>query len=284
MSKIKIVVDSTSGIDFMENKIDAEVLRLFVLFDGKQYVDGIDLTPKEFYEMIDANTHALPSTSQPTIGGTVEQFERLKSEGYTDLIVLTLSGGLSGTYATTVSAKEMVEDINVHIIDSKTAVAPTYQMASKAYDMVNEGKSVSEIVEFIEEIKNDYKIYLAVGDLTLLKKNGRLSTASAMIGSLLKVKPLLKVDEAGVVESVEKIRTMKKALRRMAETFIEEGKGASEVTILHSNCIELAEEFKAMIVEEDHTLESVVVYPLTPVIGSHLGTGTVGITFRKGRL
>lgn len=281
MSKIKIVVDSTSGIDLMENRIDAEVLRLFVLFDGNQYVDGVDLTPDNFYKMIDANTDALPSTSQPTIGGTVEQFERLKEEGYTDLICLTISGGLSGTYPTTVSARDMVDGINVHIIDSKTTVIPLYQMATKAYNMVNEGKSVEEIISYIESIKNDYKIYLAVGDLTLLKKNGRLSTASAMIGSLLKVKPLLKVAEAGVVESVEKIRTMKKALTRMAETFLEEGT-VSEVTILHSNCIELAEQFKAMIVEQDPKLADVVIYPLSPVIGSHLGTGTVGITFKKG--
>jgi fatty acid-binding protein DegV len=103
-----------------------------------------------------------------------------------------------------------------------------------------------------------------------------------MIGSLLKVKPLLKVAEAGVIESVEKIRTMKKALNRMAETFLEEEE-VTEVAILHSNCPELAEEFKAKIVDKDQSLEDVVVYPLTPVIGAHLGTGTVGITFRKRR-
>lgn len=282
MNKIKIVVDSTSGIDLMENKIDAEVLRLFVLFDGEQYVDGIDITPDDFYKMIEANTHALPSTSQPTIGGTVEQFERLKSEGYTDLIVVTITGGMSGTYATTVSAKDMVEGINVHIVDSRTTVIPLYNLAEKAYNMVEEGKSVEEIINKLEEIKDEYFIYLAVGDLTLLKKNGRLSTASAMIGSVLKVKPLLKVAEAGVIESVEKIRTMKKALNRMAETFLEEGE-VTEVAILHSNCPELAEEFKAKIVDKDQSLEDVVVYPLTPVIGAHLGTGTVGITFRKRR-
>lgn len=282
MDKIKIVVDSTSGIDLMENAIDAEILRLFVIFDGKQYVDGLDLTPEEFYNMIESNKEALPSTSQPTIGGTVEQFERLKSEGYTDLVCLTISGGLSGTYATTESAKDMVDGINIHIIDSKTTVQPLYSMAKQAYDMVEAGKSAVEIVEYIESIKNEYKIYLAVGDLTLLKKNGRLSTASAMIGSLLKIKPLLMVPESGVIETVEKIRTMKKALKTMVESFVAEGE-VSEVTIVHSNCVELAEDFKAQLVAEKSELENVEIYGLSPVIGAHLGTGTVGITFRRGR-
>lgn len=282
MNKIKIVVDSTSGIDLVENPIEAEVLRLFVMFDGKQYVDGLDLTPDEFYQMIDNNKSVLPSTSQPTIGGTVELFERLKEEGYEDLIVLTISSGLSGTFWTTESAKGMVDGINVHIIDTKKTVLPLYSMAEQAYEMVEAGKSAEEIVEYIESIKNNYKIYLAVGDLTLLQKNGRLSTASAMIGSLLKIKPLLKVDDSGVIETVEKIRTMKKALKTMVESFLEEGE-VSEVCIVHSNCIETAEDFKNQLVQENPELANVGIYGLSPVIGAHLGTGTVGITFRRGR-
>lgn len=283
MSKIKIVVDSTSGIDLMKNKIDAEVLRLIVMFDGEQYIDGLDITPDEFYNLIDSKKDVLPSTSQPTIGRTVEQFEKLKAEGYEDLICITISSGLSGTYATTVSARDMVEGINVHIIDSLTTVAPAYQLAEKAYKMANDGKSVKEIVDYIEKIKNDYKIYLAVGDLTLLKKNGRLSTASALIGSVLKVKPVLKVDNAGVVESVEKVRTMKKAIIRLTETFFEVGDEATEVTLVHSNCPELAQQVKDLLVAGNPVLADIAIYPLSAVIGSHLGTGTVGITFRKGR-
>jgi len=282
MSKIKIVLDSTSGIDLIQNKIDAEVLRLIVMFDGSEYVDGEDITPIEFYKLMDSKKEVLPSTSQPTIGRTVEQFERLKFEGYTDLICLTISSGLSGTYATTVSARDMVEGINVHIIDSLTTVAPLYQMAEKAFKMVEDGKTVPEIIEFIENIKNEYKIYLAVGDLTLLKKNGRLSTASALIGSALKVKPVLKVDDAGVVESVEKVRTMKKAISKLVEIFSGQG-DVSEVTLVHSNCLELAEQTKELIVLNNPEMIDISIYPLSPVIGSHLGTGTVGITFRKGR-
>ncbi len=282
MSKIKIVLDSTSGIDLVQNKIDAEVLRLIVMFDGKQYVDGEDITPLEFYNLMDSNKDVLPSTSQPTIGRTVEQFERLRDEGYTDLICLTISSGLSGTYATTVSARDMVEGINVHIIDSLTTAAPLYRLAENAYRMVEEGKTVPEITEYIEKIKGEYNIYLAVGDLTLLKKNGRLSTASALIGSVLKVKPVLKLDDAGVIESVEKVRTMRKAVSKLVEIFVGQG-DVSEVTLLHSNCLELAEQAKVLIVESNPELADITIYPLSPVIGSHVGIGTIGITFRKGR-
>ncbi len=281
MSKIKIVVDSTSGIDLMENPIDAEVLRLFVIFDGKQYRDGLDLTPEEFYEMIENNKSVLPSTSQPTIGGTVEQFERLKEEGYEELIVFTISSGLSGTYWTTESAKNMVEGLKIYTVDSRKTVMPLYSMAEQAYELVQQGKSAQEIVDYIESIKNDYKIYLAVGDLTLLQKNGRLSTASAMIGSILKIKPLLMIDDEGVIKSVEKIRTMKKALKTMVDAFVGEGE-VSEANILHSNSPELAEEFRTLLAEKKPELKDIPMFQLTPVIGSHLGRGTVGITFRRG--
>ena len=282
MSKIKIVLDSTSGIDLVQDKIDAEVLRLIVMFDGKEYVDGEDITPIEFYKLMDSKKEVLPSTSQPTIGRTVEQFERLRDEGYSDLICLTISGGLSGTYATTVSAKDMVEGVNVHIVDTLTTAAPLYLLAQAAFKMVNDGKTVTEILDYVEGIKNEYKIYLAVGDLTLLKKNGRLSTASALIGSVLKVKPVLRLDDSGVIESVEKVRTMRKAISRLVEIFTEQG-DVSEVTLLHSNCLELAEQTKEMIVESNPKMADITIYPLSPVIGSHLGTGTIGITFRKGR-
>ncbi len=281
MSKIKIVVDSTSGIDLVDNPIDAEVLRLFVLFDGEQYRDGLDLTPEEFYQMIENNKNVLPSTSQPTIGGTVEQFERLRDEGYEELIVFTISSGLSGTYWTTESAKNMVEGIKIHTIDSRKTVMPLYSMARQAYELVEQGESAQDIVEYIESMKNEYKIYLAVGDLTLLQKNGRLSTASAMIGSILKIKPLLMIDDEGVIKSVEKIRTMKKALKTMVDAFVDEGE-VSEVSILHSNSPELAREFKSLLMERKQGLKDIPVFQLSPVIGSHLGTGTVGITFRRG--
>lgn len=282
MSKIKIVIDSTSCIDLMPDKFDAEVLRLFIIFDGKQYIDGETITPEEFYKMIENNPHALPSTSQPTIGGTLEQFERLAKEGYDEIICLTISKGLSGTYATTVSAKEMVEaDIKITIIDSRTLAIPLFQLGKIAFEMVESGKTTKEIVAYINRIKNDYKIYLAVGDLTLLKKNGRLSTASAFIGKILKVKPVLKVDDAGIIESVSKVRTMKKAVNNLVDTFLEISNGkASDITILNSNCLELAEQFKKLLVAKDQSLADIPIYALTPLIGAHLGAGTIGITFK----
>ncbi|XMB86597.1 DegV family protein [Mycoplasmatota bacterium WC44] len=283
MSKIKIVVDSTSGFDMMEKRYDAEVLRLFVFFDGKEYVDGVDITPEDFYRMLDENKDVLPSTSQPTLGGTVEIFERLSKEGYEDIIAITISSRLSGTYATTVSARDMLDsDINVHVVDTLNVTYPVYFLGQIAYDMASEGKSAQEIVNHIEGIKGEYELYFAVGDLTLLRKNGRLSTASALIGTVLKVKPVLKIDDDGTIQAVTKVRTMKKSLQELVNTFFEitDGK-AEDIVILNSNCVELAEEFRGMLVSRDASLGNTPIYPITPVIGSHLGTGTVAISFRK---
>lgn len=284
MKKTKIVIDSTSGYDFMTEPYDAEVLRLHVLFGEETYNDGETITPDEFYEKLRNNPDVLPSTSQPTVGKTVEQFERLKSEGYTDLIVLTLSSKLSGTYATTVSAAEMVEGIDVHIIDTKSIILPVYLMGEMAYRMAERGKDPKEIVEHIESIKDEFHLFLAVGDLTLLRKNGRLSTASALIGNVLKVKPVLELTNDGVLETVEKVRTMKKALLKLADVFFNMSINVSDVAIFHSDSLELAEEFRTMLAEGHEHYNEVPIYGLTPVVGSHTGIGTIAIGFRKRRM
>lgn len=283
MNKTKIVLDSTSTYDLIENPIDAEILRLIVIFDGKEYVDGVDLTPEDFYKMLKADKNVLPSTSQPTVGRTVEQFEKLKEEGYTDLVVLTISSKLSGTYGTTVSAAEMVDGINVHVVDTRTLVLPLYQLGEIAARMAARDKDPKEIAEYIESIKDEFHIYVAIGDLTLLRKNGRLSSAQAMVGNILKVKPVIQVNEEGVLETVHKVRTMKKALELLADTFFNKNINVSDVTILHSDCYELATEFRSMLGNVDSEYEDIQIYLMTPVIGAHTGAGSVGITYRKRR-
>lgn len=281
MGKIKLVVDSMSLVDLMKDKLDADVLRALVNFDGKEYVDGTDITPEQLYKMMSAKPGILPKTSQPTIGATVETYEKAKKDGYTDVLVITMSDGLSGTYANTVSAKDMVEGINVHIVNSKNGGWIEYQLAKQAKAMIDEGSSVEEIVKQLDSIKAKYKIYMVVGDLNLLHKGGRLSTVKFAMGQLLKVKPILMVGpETGAIEAAGKGRTMTKAVDVLLETISTNYPNITELAILHSDAPELAESVRERLLNARKNLPSIEVYGLVSTIGAHVGLGTVAITFR----
>ena len=281
MGKIKLVVDSMSLVDLMKDKLDADVLRALVNFDGKEYVDGTDLSPEQLYKMMTAKPGVLPKTSQPTIGVTVETYEKAKKDGYTDVIVITMSDGLSGTYANTVAAKDMVEGINVHIVNSKNGGWIEYQLAKQAKEMIDQGKSPEEIVAQLESVKSSYKIYMVVGDLNLLHKGGRLSTVKYAMGQLLKVKPILTVGaETGSIEAAGSARTMKKSVDLLLETIATKYPKISELAILHSDAPELAESVRENLLKARKNLPSIEVYGLVSTIGAHVGLGTVAITFR----
>ena len=281
MSKIKLVVDSMSLVDLMKDKLDADVLRALVNFDGKEYVDGTDLSPEQLYKMMTAKPGVLPKTSQPTIGATVETYEKAKKDGYTDVIVITMSDGLSGTYANTVAAKDMVEGINVYIVNSKNGGWIEYQLAKQAKEMIDQGKSPEEIVAHLESVKSSYKIYMVVGDLNLLHKGGRLSTVKFAMGQLLKVKPILTVGaETGSIEAAGSARTMKKSVDLLLETIATKYPKITELAILHSDAPELAESVRENLLKARKNLPSIEVYGLVSTIGAHVGLGTVAVTFR----
>jgi DegV family protein with EDD domain len=281
MSKIKLIVDSMSLIDLMDDKLDADVIRALVNFEGKEYVDGTDLTPEKLYKMMSAKPGVLPKTSQPTIGATVEAYEKAKKEEYTDVIVITMSDALSGTYANTVSAKDMVDGINIYIVNSKNGGWIEYQLAKQAKQMIQEGRSALEIVNHLEEVKKQYKIYMVVGDLTLLHKGGRLSTVKFALGQLTKTKPILRVgSESGAIEAAGKARTMTKAVDLLLETFAQNYPKVTELAILHSDAPELAESVRERLLKSRKNLPSIEVYGLVSTIGAHVGLGTVALTFR----
>ena len=281
MGKIKLVVDSMSLVDLMKDKLDADVLRALVNFDGKEYVDGTDLSPEQLYKMMTAKPGVLPKTSQPTIGATVETYEKAKKDGYTDVIVITMSDGLSGTYSNTVAAKDMVEGINVYIVNSKNGGWIEYQLAKQAKEMIDQGKSPEEIVAQLESVKSSYKIYMVVGDLNLLHKGGRLSTVKYAMGQLLKVKPILTVGaETGSIEAAGSARTMKKSVDLLLETIATKYPKISELAILHSDAPELAESVRENLLKARKNLPSIEVYGLVSTIGAHVGLGTVAVTFR----
>ena len=229
--KIAVLTDSTSYLSqTLIDKYNIKVAPLSVTFDsGENYVENASISTDEFYERMKTSA-TIPTTSQPAIGDFLENFEQLREEGYTDVICVFLSSGISGCYQTATQAGEMVSDINVHTFDSKLAAMVEGGYVLKAIEMIEQGYEPKAIIEALHAIREVTGAVLMVDDLKNLQKSGRITGAQAWIGTMLKMKPVLKFEDGKIVPD-EKVRTKKRALRKMVEKVINEVKNLDEVTL-----------------------------------------------------
>ncbi|CCV64931.1 DegV family protein [Alteracholeplasma palmae J233] len=279
MKKIALAITSTSGIDYVKLNIPIEVLRLTVHFDGKEYIDHTEIKANDFYQMMLDKPNADISTSQASAGKVAESYEKLKSEGYTDVIVIAVSSKLSGSYQGCILAKSMVEGINVHVVDSMSASFGEALLALEAEKMIKDGLEASIIVEKLEKIRDNINIFFLVDTLKYLVKNGRLSQTSGFLGTLLKIKPILKIVDGKLIP-FEKIRTTAKAQEALVRNVLDGIKGKENIRafILYTLDEKLALEQKERIQKQNPKAE-VTLLPLTPVVGAHTGPGAMGIGY-----
>lgn len=277
--KIAIITDSVAYLSKEEQEsLNVYVLPLSIAYEGKVYAEGIDLTSAEFYPLVRGGKN-LPKSSQPTVGQTLNLLETLSKE-YDAAIAIHLSSEISGTFQTTMSVAQDFENFKVYGIDSRRACGSQAQLVREAVRLANLGESAEEIVSKLENMISAQGAYLMVDDLMHLQKGGRLSTGSAVLGSMLNIKPILTID--GTITPVEKIRTFKKGVARIVELVTEHVSNYDEpftVTIHHGNDLDKAESIKQalMAVLPNHT--TFIVQEFGAVIGTHLGEHAIGVIF-----
>ncbi|MCM3663600.1 DegV family protein [Mesobacillus subterraneus] len=277
--KTAVVTDSTAYIPKeLREKWNIHMIPLSVIFDNETYREEIDISAEAFYEEV--KQRDLPTTSMPPIGEFVQLFEKLAGD-YDSVISIHLSSGISGTYQGAVSAGEMVEGINVSVFDSEVSAMPQGFYALEAAKMAEQGRSAEEIIARLNEVKESAKAYFMVDDLSHLQRGGRLSSAQALIGSLLQVKPLLHFEDKKIVP-FEKVRTRKKALNRVVELLAEDAGSGGEyrAVVIHANREEEAREWKSELEAQFPNVEFMLSY-FGPVIGTHLGEGSMGMGWYK---
>ncbi|MBU8914743.1 DegV family protein [Bacillus sp. FJAT-29953] len=278
--KTAIVTDSTAYIPTeLLDKWNIHMIPLNVIFGNEVYREEVDIHWQQFYEEVKIKD--LPTTSQPPIGQFVELFERLAAEGYDAVISIHLSSGISGTYQGSVTAGTMVEGIKVYSFDSKISCMVQGFYALEAAEWASRGMDPQRIIARLEELKSTAHAYFMVDDLSHLQRGGRLSGAAALIGSLLQVKPLLHFVDKAIVP-FEKIRTRKKAMKRIADLLGEDamGGGRYQAVVIHANREEEAlgwkKELEALYPNVDFTIGY-----FGAVIGTHLGEGAMGMGWMK---
>jgi DegV family protein with EDD domain len=277
--KTAVVTDSTAYIPKeMRDKLQIHMIPLSVIFGNETYKEEVEIQASDFYEEV--KTKELPTTSQPSTGEFLTLFEKLAKD-YDAVISVHLSSGISGTFQGAVTAGEMIEGIKVYPFDSEVSCMVQGFYAIEAAEMAQAGKGPDEIMARLNEMKTTTRAYFMADDLSHLQRGGRLSSAQAIIGSLLQVKPLLHFENK-VIVPFEKIRTRKKAMKRIVDLLEEDAKSgdAYRAAIIHANREDEAKEWKAELEEKFPNVEFLISY-FGPVIGTHLGEGSMGLGWVK---
>ncbi|MEH7444572.1 DegV family protein [Bacillus sp. JJ1122] len=277
--KTAVVTDSTAYIPKeLREKWNIHMIPLSVIFSNETYREEVDISAEAFYEEV--KNRDLPTTSQPPIGEFVELFEKLSND-YDEVVSIHLSSGISGTYQGAITARTMVDGIKVYAFDSEISCMVQGFYALEAAEMAEQGKSGEEIIARLGEMKHSIRAYFMVDDLSHLQRGGRLSSAQAFIGSLLQVKPLLHFEDKRIVP-FEKVRTRKKALNRVVELLAEDAGSGEQyrAAIIHANREAEALEWKKELETQFPNVEFMLSY-FGPVIGTHLGEGSMGMGWYK---
>jgi DegV family protein with EDD domain len=278
--KTAVVTDSTAYIPKeLRDQLNIHMVSLNVIFGGESYREEIDLSASDFFEEVKKESK-LPTTSQPPIGDFITKYEEL-SKKYDAVISIHLSSGISGTFQGAVSAGEMVEGIEVYPFDSEISCRVQGFYVIEAAKMANKGKSPDEILARLDEMKKSVRAYFMVDDLAHLQRGGRLSSAQAIIGSLLQVKPVLHFENK-VIVPFEKIRTRKKAMKRIVDLLEEDAKSGvpMQAVIIQANREEEAQQWKQELQAQFPNVNFEISY-FGPVIGTHLGEGAMGMGWYK---
>ncbi|MEJ8778797.1 DegV family protein [Pseudogracilibacillus sp. ICA-222130] len=277
--KLAVVTDSTAYIpeDLLE-KYNIYTIPLSVIFGEESYREGIDITTEKFYEKV-KKEKKLPTTSQPPIGGFVDLFEHL-AEQYDAVISIHLSSKFSGTFDAAKTASSMVNDIEVYPFDSELSTMPQGFFVLEAAELAQKGAHIDDVIQRLNEMKEKTRAYFMVDDLSHLQRGGRLNSAQAILGSLLNIKPILHIVD-GLIIPFEKIRTRKKAVARimsMLEEDIEE-KEVKRVVFIHANNEQQVMKIHDKFAKKYPHIETLNSY-FGPVIGTHLGEGSIGVSWQ----
>lgn len=277
---IKIIVDSTSYIPKeLREQLDITVLPLSVVFsDGP--VKETEITNEDFYKRLDTE-QAIPKSSQPIVEEAYNIFKSIVEDG-DEVVGVFISSEMSGTYSTAHMVKDMVlskyPEASIELIDSRSNCMQLGYAAIAGARGAKEGKNMGEVVELVKKNLKRSKFIFTPDTLEYLRRGGRIGSAQALLGSLLQLKPILTVTE-GKTDVLTKVRSKKKAVEKLIEIFKEDIKkhGLGEVIIHHINC---EKEAKALAETLNTVVGKVVdICPIGPVIGVHVGPGSIGIAY-----
>lgn len=280
-----VITDSTADLSpELVRELDVEIIPLQFVIDDHTYLnypDGRELSEKAFYQMLRQQKTA--TTVQVNASRFVEFFEPILQQGR-DILYIAFSSGLSGTYHSSLMAREELQEKyperRIYICDSLAASMGEGLLVYHAVMEKRKGKDISEVYQWVEDHKKNLCHWFTVDDLHHLKRGGRVSSATALVGTMLGIKPVLHVDDEGHLVNVDKVRGRRQSLQAMAEKMRQTCTHPENqmVFISHGDCLEDAQALADM-VRERMQVKDIVIHYIGPVIGAHSGPGTVALFF-----
>src|SRR4051794_747150 len=277
MSQIRIVTDSSCDLPpQLETEHRISIVPLTIRFGDQEFVDRRDLSPEEFWSRC-ASSPVLPETAAPSPGAFEEAFRKAATEGCDGVVCINLSSALSATFsAAELASKSVADTVPVRVIDSRTLTMGLGNLCLTAATAAENGRSIDDIAADVDKRIPLTRTYAALDTLENLKKGGRIGGATAMLGSMLSIKPIIDVT-GGKVEQESKQRTRSKSLRYLADK-VREQPTVENLAVMHGAAPDVDEMLDLL--APIYPRDQIVVGDLGAVIGAHGGPRTMGITFQ----
>ena len=277
---VAIVTDSTC--DLPQEVAAAHgitVVPLNVHFGESVYADQVEISTDEFMAKMESSL-ALPTTSQPSVGAFEDAFRSAaQAQGVTEIVCITISSKLSGTFqSASIAGQNLADSLDVEIVDSFTGAYALGFQAIRAAELADTGLNAKEIAEALRNEISRYHLVFFVETLEHLRRGGRIGKAAQMVGTLLQLKPLLRVDE-GMIVPFERTRTRSKAIKAL-EAFVAEAGPVEEVAVLYNTTPDEARTLAAAIGMYTPGIEPVLA-KMSPVIATHVGPGVLGVAVKE---
>ncbi len=276
--KVVVVTDSSAFLpEEMIQELEIPVIPLWLMWDGQSYRDGIDIQPVEFYERLEKSKN-LPTSSQPSAQEFIDFFKKA-GEGAESIVSVLVSSQISGTIGSAQAAAAELSELNIEIVDSYSSAMGLGLCVLAAGRAAAEGKPADEVAEAARQMREKVHTLFVVDTLDYLFKGGRISGGKHLLGTALNIKPVLQFHE-GKIKPHSQARTKRKALARLLDIVQErlDGKPMKEAAIMDVNAPQegdavaemVKERFKPVLLQRSG---------VCPVVGTHVGPGTVGIAF-----
>ena len=273
---IRIVTDSTCDLpDDIIEQYNITVVPAYVNIGDQSLTDGVQLTRADFYSNLPSySSH--PTTAAPAPGEFAKAYERVGSEGATEIISVHISAELSGFFNSARLGAQATEH-NITLVDSRSVTMGLGLLVLRAAQAAEAGKSKDDIVAMLNDLIPRTFVYAAADTLEFLRRSGRVGFAQAGLGSLLRIKPILVVTE-GKATSFDRVRTSKKIAPKLTDLLAKHGE-LEALAIIHAAAPERAEGLKVLVENRFPSGSQELVTQIGPAIGAHIGPGTIGVAF-----
>jgi DegV family protein with EDD domain len=279
MSRVAVVTDSTADLpaDLLE-QLDVTVVPLNVRIAGESYEDRVSITPETFMRLLTSD-NGVPVTSAPSVGRFAKEYERL-SEDHDKIVSIHISSKLSGTYSSACTARDLFLDgPEIDVMDSRTASMGLGLVVKKAAELAREGTSLSEIDNHVTNLLPRTHVIFLVDTLEHLRRGGRIGRAAEIIGSVLQLKPLLRIEE-GIVVPQARTRTRARAISGLLQLIEEVPKIDSAAVVYTAGADDVGLVSEALVPRVGK--DQVIISELSPVLSAHIGPKGLGVAFVEG--